>query len=46
MSDHAPTVFTPLKVGDMELKARVALAPLTRTRATDDHIPQGECELQ
>ncbi|KAH8882418.1 NADH:flavin oxidoreductase/NADH oxidase [Thozetella sp. PMI_491] len=32
-------LFQPLKVGDMELKHRVAMAPLTRYRATDDHVP-------
>ncbi|KAH7078043.1 hypothetical protein BKA63DRAFT_509638 [Paraphoma chrysanthemicola] len=31
-------LFTPLKVGNLELKNRVAMAPLTRFRASDDHV--------
>jgi 2,4-dienoyl-CoA reductase-like NADH-dependent reductase (Old Yellow Enzyme family) len=30
---------TPLKLGALELKNRVIMAPLTRSRATDDRIP-------
>lgn len=30
-------LFKPLKVGNVELKNRVAMAPLTRFRANDDH---------
>jgi NADPH2 dehydrogenase len=34
------TLFTPLKVGDTELKHRVVLAPLTRFRSTKKaHVP-------
>jgi len=36
------TVFTPLQVGDVTLSNRIALAPLTRIRASADHVPQGE----
>ncbi|CCH41485.1 NADPH dehydrogenase 2 [Wickerhamomyces ciferrii] len=32
-------LFKPIKVGDVTLKNRVALAPLTRGRNSDDHIP-------
>ncbi|KAF5343105.1 hypothetical protein D9758_016001 [Tetrapyrgos nigripes] len=32
-------LFQPLKVGDSTLKHRVALAPLTRFRANEKHIP-------
>ncbi|KAF2432013.1 FMN-linked oxidoreductase [Tothia fuscella] len=32
-------LFQPLKVGNMELKHRVIMAPLTRFRATDAHVP-------
>ncbi|KZV88889.1 FMN-linked oxidoreductase [Exidia glandulosa HHB12029] len=38
----APTshaLFEPIRIGDMDLAHRVVLAPLTRIRATDDHIP-------
>ncbi|KAF2852743.1 FMN-linked oxidoreductase [Plenodomus tracheiphilus IPT5] len=31
-------LFTPLKVGSVELKSRVAMAPLTRFRADDNHV--------
>ncbi|KAF2687108.1 FMN-linked oxidoreductase [Lentithecium fluviatile CBS 122367] len=32
-------LFQPLKIGNIELKNRVAMAPLTRFRASDDHVP-------
>ncbi|KAJ5947798.1 Aldolase-type TIM barrel [Penicillium verhagenii] len=32
-------LFEPLRVGRMELSNRIALAPLTRFRANDDHVP-------
>ncbi|RFU27356.1 hypothetical protein B7463_g8982, partial [Scytalidium lignicola] len=32
-------LFTPLKLGNAELKHRIAMAPLTRFRADDDHVP-------
>jgi len=31
-------LFTPLKVGRVTLKHRVVLAPLTRCRATKEHV--------
>ncbi|KAJ5378268.1 NADPH dehydrogenase [Penicillium cataractarum] len=31
-------LLTPLQVGDMSLKHRIVLAPLTRNRADDDHV--------
>jgi NADPH2 dehydrogenase len=34
-------VFEPLKVGDLTLSNRIALAPLTRIRASKEHVPQG-----
>ena len=34
-----PKLFTPLKVGDSTLQHRVVMAPLTRFRATDKHVP-------
>jgi len=32
-------LFTPLKVGALTLRNRILMAPLTRCRAEDDHIP-------
>ncbi|KAJ4424863.1 hypothetical protein N0V82_000366 [Gnomoniopsis sp. IMI 355080] len=32
-------LFTPFKVGSTELEHRVVMAPLTRFRADDDHVP-------
>ena len=32
--DKTPILFTPLRVGDIELRNRVVMAPLTRNRAT------------
>ena len=29
-----PTLFDPLKIGDLELPNRVVMAPLTRNRST------------
>jgi NADPH2 dehydrogenase len=34
-----PRLFKPLRIGHMELKHRIAMAPLTRFRATDDRVP-------
>ncbi|KAL4252355.1 Aldolase-type TIM barrel [Abortiporus biennis] len=34
-----PKLFQPLKVGDIELKHRIVLAPLTRFRADSKHVP-------
>ncbi|TFK36209.1 hypothetical protein BDQ12DRAFT_687024 [Crucibulum laeve] len=38
-STTTAALFKPVRVGDLELGHRVVLAPLTRFRATDDHIP-------
>ena len=35
---ETPTLFRPLKVGNMRLQHRVVLAPLTRYRASDDYV--------
>lgn len=32
-------LFQPIKVGNAALKHRVVMAPLTRFRATDAHVP-------
>lgn len=34
-----PTLFDPLKLGDIELPNRIIMAPLTRCRAVDERIP-------
>jgi NADPH2 dehydrogenase len=33
------TLFTPLKIGQLNLQHRVVMAPVTRFRAGDDHAP-------
>ncbi|UKZ78298.1 hypothetical protein TrVFT333_006034 [Trichoderma virens FT-333] len=33
-------LFTPLKIGNIIVKHRIGMAPLTRLRATDDRVPQ------
>ncbi|ANB15040.1 Oye3p [Sugiyamaella lignohabitans] len=38
VTSTTPSLFTPLKVGDLQLQHRVAMAPLTRFR-TPNHIP-------
>lgn len=35
-----PGLFDPVKLGSITAKNRVFLAPLTRTRASDAHVPQ------
>src|SRR5215475_2686894 len=34
-----PTLFDPLKIGDLTLKNRIIMAPLTRQRAGDIRVP-------
>jgi 2,4-dienoyl-CoA reductase-like NADH-dependent reductase (Old Yellow Enzyme family) len=34
-----PSLFDPIKVGDLTLPNRVFMAPLTRLRGTADHVP-------
>ena len=36
---NAPALFSPIKVGTMELGHRVVLAPMTRMRADEAHVP-------
>ncbi|KAJ7834385.1 hypothetical protein B0H14DRAFT_3462138 [Mycena olivaceomarginata] len=38
-SSPTSTLFAPLKVGTVELQHRVVLAPLTRYKADDAHVP-------
>ncbi|PIL29743.1 hypothetical protein GSI_08182 [Ganoderma sinense ZZ0214-1] len=35
----APALFSPIQIGDVKLGHRVVLAPLTRYRANDAHVP-------
>ena len=37
--DMTSKLFSPYRIGDLELKNRVAMAPMTRCRATADHTP-------
>ena len=39
MTVTPPKLFAPIRVGDCTLQHRVVLAPLTRQRATKDHVP-------
>jgi N-ethylmaleimide reductase len=34
-----PTLFDPIKIGDLELKNRIIMSPLTRCRAVDNRVP-------
>ncbi len=34
-----PDLFTPLKLGDLDLPNRIVMAPLTRCRAVEDRVP-------
>jgi NADPH2 dehydrogenase len=36
---NTSNLFQPIKVGNIVLKHRVAMAPLTRFRADDAHVP-------
>ncbi|MGI4852740.1 MAG: alkene reductase [Janthinobacterium lividum] len=37
-----PTLFDPIRVGDLDLPNRIFMAPLTRLRGTVDHLPRPE----
>ncbi|KAL0953037.1 hypothetical protein HGRIS_007239 [Hohenbuehelia grisea] len=39
MTTPTPKLFQPIKVGRLELKHRIVLAPLTRMRTDTDHVP-------
>ena len=34
-----PSLFSPIQVGPLELPNRIWMAPLTRCRAEDGHVP-------
>ena len=36
-----PSLNDPIRIGDLNLPNRVLMAPLTRSRATEDRIPTG-----
>ena len=36
---EAPTLYSPIRIGEMQLSHRVIMAPLTRTRAGEDGTP-------
>jgi N-ethylmaleimide reductase len=38
MEESMPTLFDPLRVGNMELNNRIIMAPMTRSRANDEGI--------
>ncbi|MEM5518312.1 alkene reductase [Henriciella sp. AS95] len=38
-ASKAPTLFSPIKVGAVEAPNRIFMAPMTRGRATQDHVP-------
>jgi NADPH2 dehydrogenase len=37
--DSTPKLFQPIRVGSLDLKHRVVMAPMTRFRATKEHVP-------
>ena len=39
--NSSSTLFAPIKVGNMELQHRLAMAPLTRFRADSEHAHTG-----
>jgi NADPH2 dehydrogenase len=36
---HDSKLFTPLKIGNVQVQHRIVMAPLTRYRAEDNHVP-------
>lgn len=36
---HMSDLFSPIKAGALDIANRIVMAPLTRSRATDDHVP-------
>jgi N-ethylmaleimide reductase len=34
-----PDLFTPYRLGDLDLKSRIVMAPMTRSRALDGNVP-------
>ncbi|MBN8816569.1 MAG: alkene reductase [Sphingomonas sp.] len=36
-----PTLFDPIQLGDIAAKNRILMAPLTRGRSTNEHVPTG-----
>ena len=42
MTEAFPTLFSPIKLGPLTLRNRIAMAPLTRQMADADGTPTGE----
>ncbi|KAG2370227.1 NADH:flavin oxidoreductase/NADH oxidase [Suillus spraguei] len=42
MSSSTSALFSPIRVGNMELQHRVVFAPVTRIRANAEHVPSPE----
>ena len=42
MTQKYPKTFSPFRLGPLELKNRIVMAPLTRQNAEDDGTPTGE----
>jgi 2,4-dienoyl-CoA reductase-like NADH-dependent reductase (Old Yellow Enzyme family) len=38
-SSPAPSLLDPVRIGELELPNRIVMSPLTRLRATPDHVP-------
>ncbi|HEU0301443.1 MAG TPA: alkene reductase [Longimicrobium sp.] len=39
MSDRTPNLFTPFQLGPYELRSRLVMAPMTRSRAGEGNVP-------
>src|SRR5688500_10751282 len=39
MSERTPNLFTPFRLGPYELRNRVVMAPMTRSRAGEGNVP-------
>jgi N-ethylmaleimide reductase len=40
LKESKPNLFSPIKFGDLELRNRIIMAPLTRNRAAEGNVPQ------
>ncbi|KAG2072136.1 NADH:flavin oxidoreductase/NADH oxidase [Suillus decipiens] len=45
MSSSTSALFSPIRVGSIDLQHRVVLAPLTRVRASAEHVPSPEAPV-
>ena len=46
MSTDASVLFEPVKVGDVEIKNRIVMAPLTRNRATHSNDAPNDLNVE